>query len=115
MTLTPDQIAHVVHDANRALQIEQADPTIPVSARWEDLDAETKASAVDGVVAVHDGSSPEQMHDNWTRFKVAHGWTLGPVKDEATKRHPLLIPYADLPESQQVKDHLFVAIVRALT
>lgn len=112
--MTPEQIAHVVHEANRSLQIEQADPTIPVSARWEDLDAETKASAVDGVLGVLGGNTPEESHDQWTHFKVSHGWTLGPVKDEAKKQHPLLIPYDQLPAAQKVKDSLFVAIVRTL-
>lgn len=112
--MTPDQIARVVHEANRAVQVEQNDPTIPVSVHWDELDHETKASAVDGVKGVLLGNTPEQSHDNWVRFKVTNGWTLGPVKDEATKQHPLLVPYDELPESQKVKDHLFVAIVTTL-
>lgn len=115
MSLTTVQIAHVVHEANRALQIEQADPTIGVSASWEDLDDETKASAVDGVKAVQGGATPEESHANWFRFKTAHGWIWGPVKDEETKRHPLLVPYWDLPESQKLKDALFGAIVNTLS
>lgn len=108
------QIARVVHEANRALQIEQADPTIPISASWDDTDPETQRSAVEGVQGVLNGNTPEQSHDGWMQFKIEHGWELGPVKDEATKQHPLLVPYDELPESQQIKDHLFVAIVNAL-
>lgn len=111
----PQVIARVCHEANRALQIEQADPTIPVSPLWDDLDSETRESAVVGVQGVLKGNTPEQSHETWTEFKVAHGWTLGPVKDEAKKEHPLLVPYADLPESQKIKDTLFVAIVKALS
>lgn len=110
-----DQIARVVHEANRAVQIEQGDPTIPVSPHWDDLDTETRASATEGVQGVLNGNTPEQSHESWTKFKVDHGWTLGPVKDEAKKEHPLLVPYADLPPAQQVKDALFVAIVNALS
>jgi hypothetical protein len=113
-TMIASQIARVVHEANRALQIEQADPTIPVSRAWDDTDAETQRSAVEGVQGVLNGNTPEQSHDGWTRFKLENGWTLGPVKDEATKQHPLLVPYDDLPPSQRVKDHLFVAIVTTL-
>lgn len=112
--MTPEQIARVVHEANRAVQVEQGDPSIPVSPHWDHLDAETRASAVDGVRGVLAGNTPEQSHEGWLQFKIAHGWTLGPVKDEAKKEHPLLVPYVDLPESQQVKDHLFVAIVTTL-
>lgn len=79
------------------------------------MDPETRKSAEVGVLGVINGNTPEQSHDEWTRFKVSHGWTLGPVKDEATKQHPLLVPYDELPASQRVKDSLFVNIVRALT
>lgn len=115
MSLLAHQIARVVHEANRALQIEQNDPTIPVSKSWDDTEHETQLSAIKGVLGVQDGNTPEQSHEGWTAFKLAHGWTLGPIKDEATKQHPLLVPYAELPASQKVKDDLFVAIVRALS
>lgn len=114
MSLTPEEIASVVHEANRALQVVQADPTIPVSVHWEELDTETRNSAIDGVTNVLQGATPEESHQNWMQFKLDHGWKLGPVKNEETKEHPLLVPYAELPASQQVKDHLFVAIVTTL-
>lgn len=110
--MTPKAIARVVHEANRALQIEQADPTIPVSPSWDELDAETRESAVSGVLQVIDGATPLQSHESWCTFKLEHGWKLGPVKDEIKKEHPLLVSYDELPESQRLKDHLFVAIVR---
>jgi hypothetical protein len=113
--LTVDQIAHVVHDANRALQIEQADPTIPVSPLWEQTDAETQRSAIGGVEGVLIGHTAEMSHEGWTRFKLDNGWKLGPIKDLEKKEHPLLVPYADLPPAQQIKDALFVGIVKILT
>lgn len=112
--MNANQIARVVHEANRALQIEQADPTIPVSRAWDDTDEETQRSATQGVQGVIDGNTPEQSHEGWTAFKLAHGWVLGPVKDENLKTHPLLVPYAELPPGQQIKDSLFVAIVHVL-
>lgn len=113
--MTPANVAQVCHEANRALQVIQQDPTIPISPEWADLDPETMASAVDGVVyhLANPGVTPEESHNNWVAFKLAHGWTVGPVKDEELKQHPLLIPYSELPESQQLKDRLFSAIVEA--
>ena len=108
-------IARVAHEANRALQLEQADPTIAVSPTWDDLDEEARESLIHGVLAVQDGATAEQSHEGWRAFKLARGWTLGPVKDTVLRQHPLLVPYAELPESQQLKDHLFGAIVAALT
>jgi hypothetical protein len=107
-------IARVCHEANRALQQIQADPTIPVSPEWSDLDEETQHSAFDGVHFMLDGHTPRESHENWCRFKVLHGWVVGPVKDEARKEHPLLVDYDELPESQKIKDALFGAIVGAL-
>lgn len=106
-----EDAARIVHEANRALQIIQADPTIPVSPSWDDLDPETRGSATQGVLGVLSGNTPEQSHQSWMAFKIEHGWVLGPVKDEAKKEHPLLIDYADLPDGQKLKDALFVGIV----
>lgn len=113
--LTATQVARVCHEANRAVQIEQADPTIPVSVCWDELDEETRASAVEGVVNARNGASPEESHENWVEFKQLYGWSYGPVKDEGKKTHPLLVHYSALPESQKVKDELFTSIVRALS
>lgn len=115
MSTSPWSIARVVHEANRALQREQADPTIPVSPSWDDLDEETRYSALVGVEGVQRGNTPEDSHEEWCRFKLGHGWSWGPVKDEETKQHPLLVPYSELPPSQRVKDLLFVSIVLALS
>lgn len=116
LQLTAEQIAHVCHNANRAMQKEQNDPSIPVSARWTDLDEETRQSAIQGVQNILDGkvTSPEESHAEWVRFKQEHGWTLGPAKSESKKEHPLLVPYRELPEEQRLKDALFFAIVNAL-
>lgn len=115
MTTELTTIARVCHEANRALQTAQADPTIPVAAPWDECGEEMQLSAVSGVQGVIDGNTPEQSHEGWVRFKLDHGWVVGPVKDEAKKEHPLLVPYNELPNSQRVKDSLFVNIVKALT
>lgn len=111
---TPDQIARIVHEANRALQHIQADPGIAVSPSWDDLDEETRESARSGVVAAQDGATPAESHEGWCDFKRAHGWTYGLVKDSDAKTHPCLVDYDELPDGQRDKDDLFVAIVNAL-
>lgn len=107
-------IARVCHEANRGLQqIQQADG-IPVAVPWDDLDSHTTSSVIDGVRGVLNGNTPEESHANWCRFKTADGWVYGPVKDADAKTHPCLVPYAELPADQQLKDALFGAIVGAL-
>lgn len=114
VTVPYPTMARICHEANRALQAEQADPTIPVAPPWDALDGEAKLSLLNGVMGVVAGNTPRQSHESWCRFKLEHGWVLGPVKDEATKQHPLLVPYDELPVTQKIKDDLFVGIVRAL-
>lgn len=106
-------IAQVCHEVNRALQAHQADPGIPVSPPWWDLDEETMDSIRQGVEGVLAGNSPEASHRNWCEFKRAHGWVYGPVKDAEAKTHPCLVPYAELSPDQRLKDDLFVAVVKA--
>ena len=114
VSMSVEAIAHVCHEANRAVQLEQNDPAIPVSPPWAEIDAETRDSAVDGVVNALAGATPEASHENWCAFKRDRGWTWGPVKDEEKRQHPLLVPYSDLPEEQRLKDGLFTAICRTL-
>jgi hypothetical protein len=110
------KIAVVCHEANRALQTVDPDPTIAVSPPWDLEKAETRESAIQGVQAHLDDPTltPEQSHQIWCEFKEDHGWKLGPVKDNDKKEHPLLVPYSELPAKQQIKDALFSAIVRTL-
>ncbi len=46
----------------------------------------------------------EHTHDVWAQQRMADGWTHGPARDDATRRHPCLVPYADLPESEKTYD-----------
>ena len=46
----------------------------------------------------------ENAHDNWARLRIAEGWTYGPARDDTTKKHPDLVPYDDLPESEKEYD-----------
>jgi class 3 adenylate cyclase len=46
----------------------------------------------------------EHAHDLWARLRLAQGWEYGPTRDDAAKRHPCLVPYQDLPESEKEHD-----------
>ena len=45
----------------------------------------------------------ENVHEVWAASRVAQGWTYGPVRDDAKKETPCLVPYADLPEEEKAK------------
>lgn len=46
----------------------------------------------------------ENNHDLWAQQRMAEGWTYGPERDDANKKHPDLVPYGDLPESEKEYD-----------
>lgn len=48
----------------------------------------------------------ENAHDIWARARMDEGWTYGPVRDDTRKRHPDLVPYSKLPESEKEYDRL---------
>lgn len=48
----------------------------------------------------------ENAHDIWARARMDEGWTYGPIRDDARKLHPDLVPYAKLPESEKEYDRI---------
>lgn len=46
----------------------------------------------------------ENVHDVWAQGRIAEGWVLGDTKDPDKKTTPLLVPYAELPESEKEYD-----------
>jgi hypothetical protein len=46
----------------------------------------------------------EAEHKGWEEQKRVEGWTHGLQRDNASRKHPLLVAYAELPEEQKDKD-----------
>ena len=44
------------------------------------------------------------VHEVWARTRIEQGWTYGPTRDDARKKHPCLIPYEELPEEEKDYD-----------
>lgn len=104
-------VAQVAHEVNRwYCQTLQDLTQVP----WHEAPNWIRQSAINGVECVrqepvmHAG----MLHDSWLRFKEADGWQYGPVKDAEKKEHPCMVPFHALPKDQQVKDHLFMAVVK---
>jgi hypothetical protein len=45
-------------------------------------------------------------HEVWAQQRLSDGWTYGPERDDKTKKHPCLVPYEQLPESEKEYDRL---------
>ena len=104
-------IAHVCHEANRALQLNAHEDDI--SPHFTSAPAWQRESAIEGVKAALEGQTSEQLHESWCRYKIEEGWVYGDVKDAEAKTHPCLVPYAELPAEQRLKDAVFRGIVTA--
>jgi hypothetical protein len=106
-------IARVCHEANKAFCEVNGDHT---QKPWEDAEVYQRESAIKGVVFIQSGNSaPDNQHNSWMKEKIDNGWVYGEVKDPVAKTHPCIVPYDKLPEMQKKKDHLFIAIVKALS
>lgn len=46
----------------------------------------------------------KNVHDVWAAGRIKDGWTYGPVRDDASKQHPCLVPYEELPEGEKEYD-----------
>ena len=105
-------LAELCHEVNRAYCYAIGDSSQPA---WKDAPDWQKLSAEKGVTAnLMSGLTAEQNHSLWLEEKRRTGWTFGDVKDEVAKTHPCMVPYAELPVEQKVKDHLFRAVVRTV-
>jgi hypothetical protein len=110
-------VAHICHEANRLYCLlvmgDDSQPEFDFAPDWQ------IESAENGVHAIMEGrvDGPRASHESWMKEKVEAGWIYGPEKnpDAVPPTHHCLVPYDELPELQRRKDHLFTAIVKALT
>ncbi len=116
--LSIEQVASICQEANRKYCACLGDYS---QLSWSDAPDWQRKSVIDGVLFnlnhflnLGHPAEPGDLHKRWMARKVAEGWTYGPVKDEESQSHPCLMPFENLPVGQQVKDHLFTAIVTAL-
>jgi ryanodine receptor 2 len=46
----------------------------------------------------------KNAHEVWAAQRIKDGWSYGPVRDDVTKKHPCLLSYEELPESEKEYD-----------
>lgn len=110
--MTPDDIARVCYEVNKAYCEALGDLSQPA---WEEAEDWRRSSVFSGVGLHMMGDfSPEISHLNWVNCKLDEGWKYGLEKDPVAKTHPSMVPFERLPREQQIKDHLFRAVVHAL-
>lgn len=50
----------------------------------------------------------ENIHETWAEQRRRRGWEYGRVYDEANKKHPCMVGYHELPESEKDMDRATV-------
>ena len=138
-----DRLALVVHDHYRdSIEAQGRDPsTEPAGRAWEGLglsyrDASrqqadhlwAKLATTDGRAVPLDQAQgqtfafapleverlAEVEHRRWAADRYLAGWTYAPVRDNARRHHPQLIPYKDLSEPMKDLDRFVVRLVPTL-
>ena len=46
----------------------------------------------------------KNVHEVWAKSRIEQGWTYGPVRDDAKRNNPCLVPYEELPEIEKDYD-----------
>ena len=103
-------VASVIHEAVRRVQTLVGEE---VSPPWDEAPEWMKDSTLEGVRGVIAGNSAEQSHEQWMKTRLEAGWTYGEVKSLEHQTSPNLIPYADLPPAQRVKDDVVLVLTKA--
>jgi hypothetical protein len=57
----------------------------------------------------------ENAHEIWAHQRMTDGWSFGSERCDASRCHPCLIPYSELPESEKAYDRqAVIGTVRAV-
>ncbi len=77
---------------------------VPVSSGVPTLSKAEARAIIDG----HIDLLAEAEHDGWMDHKLLNGWKRGSPRDDATRIHDALVPYAQLGEEDKEKDRTSV-------
>ena len=114
MTLAARDLGRLQHALRREIARMFGDGS--VAPDWEESPGWMHADSERGALALlaQPDKTAREEHDRWMAAKAAGGWSYGPVRDDARKLHPSMVPFGELPPGEQLKDIVTVALTREL-
>lgn len=103
--------AKFVYDGARLAAIAAEAPIVPVL--WDEREEPFKVQfreVIERQCGDRRSMSPEELHGSWMQAYIAMGWEYGSEYDREQKKHPDMVPYADLGQLERDKDAVFVAL-----
>jgi class 3 adenylate cyclase/tetratricopeptide (TPR) repeat protein len=80
---------------------------IPTKLRAVGLELTVSGGMPATEIALTDAQTEDlaiREHDRWVAERKRNGWTYAPIRDNARKHHPLLVPWGELQETEKEKD-----------
>jgi hypothetical protein len=103
--------ARFVYDAARLAAEAALAPIVPVPwAEREEVFKTQFRQVIDRQCGESRSRSPEELHGSWMQAYFTMGWVFGPVYNQEEKKHPDLVPYAELNQLERDKDAVFVTL-----
>lgn len=108
--LTFEKATEILHAATSI--VPRPDGSMNVS--WEELNDFQKNNAVSAVkeLLLERLHTPEEHHNLWLRPMIEQGWKQGEYSLE-DKTHPCVCSYEELPDSEKLKDYIWMHMVEA--
>lgn len=111
MNSLTERRAEFVYNAARLAAIGSNAPIVPVE--WKDREKPFQdqfLKVIERQCGEQRSKSQEELHGSWMQSYFYMGWEYGDKYDRENKKHPDLVPYADLGQLERDKDAVFVAL-----
>ena len=106
------ELADADRDENRAAAQRVAGGLARIGLRLAPEGPGLDAGVVADMIEGHLEALAEAEHAGWMAHRAANGWAFGEQRDDAVKRHPSMIPYANLPEREKKRTAPWCAAIR---
>ena len=54
----------------------------------------------------------KNVHEVWAQTRISQGWSFGEERNDATKKHPCLVPYEELSEEEKTYDMIEILLFK---